>query len=191
MKLPLFQLYALLLHGESLHGPNLFYRIEPFRMCESVMDNEWSAVATAKVHNNRRLRLPPMVREDVVTEDRFKGDVVHWNHDARAHVILLSERDLESDRYESPGSTQVHEHQNTVTPPKELVYVVAENFERYNADDLFGKGCTVVYLANSDMVDEEPSCYYLLSTARFFALVDENTDTEDAVGPLLRSATPS
>lgn len=153
-----------------------------------MMDNEWKSITTAKVHNNRRVRVPPDIRENVVTEDQFKGEVVHWNYDNHAHVIVVSEGELQGDRYDSPGSSTVHQNQNTVTPPAALVDVVVEEFERFDPDDLFGKGSTVVYLATSGLLDGENVSYYLLSSQRFFGMLDENPESNDALGPVLKSA---
>jgi hypothetical protein len=154
------------------------------------MDNEWGSIDTAKVHNNRRVRVPPAIRKKVVEVDRYKGQVVSWNHDTHADVMMISRDEIEGERYASPGSSQIHENQNTVTPPKELVDEIAQEFERFEPDDLFGSGKTVVYFATTGMT-EYPASYYLMSMPRFFGMVDANSEEEGSLVQLLKSPTLS
>jgi hypothetical protein len=149
---------------------------------------EWAYIETAQIYNNRRTRLPPQIGKHVIIDDRYMGEVVNWNHDTEADVMLVSKFELEAERYDSAGNSKVHDHQNTVTPPKGLIDDIFEDIARYDVGEVFGRGKKMVYLATDEMVSEEPHSYYLVSSPRFFELLDENSEKDDSRAQLLKSA---
>lgn len=154
------------------------------------MNRSWSTIEIARVHQNRRMRLPPAVGEDVVVEDRYKGNVVTWNHDTHADVILVSAVELEDERYDSAGTTVLHERQNTVTPPKALIDEIGKEVEWIDPDEVIEKGKKMVYLANSNMMGSDPVSYYVLSGERFFRALDDIQDDSSSLGAELKNADP-
>jgi len=156
------------------------------------MAHEWAVIKTVKVHGNRRIRVSPAIKQYVVFDHKLYGDSVHWNLDSEAHAILMAAAELTDERYPSAGSTQLHEQQNTVTPPKELIDAIGADADDIGADEpaRFEKGSTAVYLAHEGMVDEEPITFYLLGASRVFDMFDENPADSESIGELLKSADP-
>jgi len=194
MKLPPIQLYVWLSHAEfrsgheAVHRGNLFHEYEPVHRQEPMRDTAWEVIETANVHNNTRIRCPPPIKEQVVFDHSVYGDSVHWGYDTDTNVLVVSAVKLDHDRYSSAETSRLHERQNTITPPSELLDTLEENLR--HTGGFFDVGSTVVYLATGIMSETEPYAYYLMRAARLFEMLDEDGTDESSLVRVLSKKTP-
>jgi len=144
--------------------------------------SDWDTIEAAKIHNNRRIRVPPEIGEQIIFEHSIYGDSVHWSRYTEANMMVISHSEPPDDRYSSAGTSQIHKRQNTVTPPKELLTALEDKLP--TPAGFFEPGEKVVYLATEKMTESEPYAYYFMRESRLFELIDENTTDDSLVGLL-------
>lgn len=117
-------------------------------------DEKYAWYRTETVKADRKLPLPREVQEALQNESRrlYEGDSpeIVWGYSKSADRIIISKHPLEKDDYESVAYSKIfkHDSKNTsIRPTKDL----PERFLKK-----FYKGKRFVYLATTDMIDENP-----------------------------------
>lgn len=120
-------------------------------------DEKYAWYRTETVKADRKLPLPREVQEALQNESRrlYEGDSpeIVWGYSKSADRIIISKHPLEKDDYESVVYSKIFKHDSkstSIRPTEDL----PERFLKK-----FYKGKRFVYLATSDMIDENPSSW--------------------------------
>jgi len=145
---------------------------------------DWEFLQTSGIYNNNRVSVPSPVAQNIITEDRI-GEVVFSYIQTESNVIVLSEsKDLENPMFDFIQKLEIHDQQNSVTFPKDLLDYIYQDLFGYNPEEVYSKGNNAVYIATKYMLDESPLAYFVMASPRFFKLLYEYDNDEDV--PTLR-----
>ncbi|WP_049996363.1 hypothetical protein [Halococcus sediminicola] len=157
------------------------------------MGSPWAIIQSANIHGSgksRKIRVPSELKDRVFYTHRVKskGECVEWHLDEYANVAVVAPVELENDRYISFGETTLHDHSNSITPPKKLLDSICEVLPDFRgADQLFPSGGTALYIAPHQMIYEVPYASYVLSSRRLFQMIDEDSTQEFSLSQLMQS----
>ncbi len=115
-------------------------------------DEKYAWYRTETVKADRKLPLPREVQESLQNESLDRPMIV-WGYSKSADRIIISKHSLEKDDYETVASSKIFKHDSknaSIRPTEDL----PERFLKK-----FYKGKRFVYLATSDMIDENPSSW--------------------------------
>jgi len=137
------------------------------------MNKEWKEIWTEKVTSNMQVNLPDDLEENITYEDPLHGHSVRWSFDTVAEVMIVSDRELSSDRYEVMASSQLT-GSGQIKPPSKLV----DRLPQVLYPDL-----RMVYLAHGEMLPEvpndEPRSVYLLTDNQAQRFLNEAPGEQD------------
>lgn len=129
---------------------------------ESTDQREWSFGQTVPVGDDRKLRLPGEVYEEIAFDHPLRpGRKVHWGYEVNSDYVVISKRELRADDYVPLDSTKVLESSpgdgektyRYIRPPDGFPNRILLKFER--ADNQF------TYYAHGDMLDDNPAAWLL------------------------------
>lgn len=134
------------------------------------MNKDWEEIWTEEVTSNLHINLPSDLEERITFEDPLHGPSIVWSHDEHADVMVVSDEELEKERYEHVKSTQIV-GPGQIRPPKDLM-------ERLSRPVY--PGLEIAYLAHEEMLPEDsvdassqPNSVYLLTESQVLTFMNE------------------
>jgi len=144
------------------------------------MTKDWEEFWTEEVTGNLHVNLPSKLEEKIAFDDPLEGPSVHWSLDKPADVMVISDQELEKDRYESIKTSQIIEN-GRIRPPKELLDEMT---------DPVYPGLRIVYLVHEGMLDDDPetpNSAYLLTDSQAREFLNETDLSGDSLRDDLQS----
>ncbi|PSQ47248.1 hypothetical protein BRD19_09870 [Halobacteriales archaeon SW_7_65_23] len=134
------------------------------------MNKDWEEIWTKEVTSNLHINLPSDLEERITFEDPLHGPSVVWSYDEHADVIVVSDEELEKDRYEHVKSTETV-GSGQIRPPKDLMEKTSRPIYQ---------GLIIAYLAHEEMLSEDsensssqPISVYLLTESQVLTFMNE------------------
>ena len=123
-----------------------------------------------KVRSNSQVNLPSDLEGRITYKDPLHGPSVEWSYDKHADVMVISDEELEKDRYKHIRSTQVV-GTGQIRLPSNLVDMLSRPIYI---------GLQIAYLAHEDMLPDDsedassqPNSVYLLTKSQVLKFMNE------------------
>jgi hypothetical protein len=123
---------------------------------------EWKIFRTVRVDSKNRIDVVEAL-DSLVYEHRFDGNCVYWSFDKEQEIIVVSNGELESSRFENYGRSAYYAHNGKIVPPSKLRELV---------DGEITPGKDAYYLADSNMHETETCSAFVLTTAQVSREID-------------------
>lgn len=143
------------------------------------MAKRWEEFWTQEVASNEQINLPSKLEERIGSSKPLEG-FVQWSVDKQAEVMVISNRKLQKDRYESIDHKKVT-GTGQIRPPNEVQDEIPDPVYR---------GVTVFFLVHEGMLDDDPetpNSAYLLTEAQAREFLNEVELTGDSLRNQLQS----
>jgi hypothetical protein len=136
------------------------------RMQEKTTDTEhegqWEIFTAVRVDSKNRIDVVDALTS-LVYEHRFDGNCIYWSFDKEQEIIVVSNGELGSSRFENYGRSAYYSHNEKIVPPANL---------RERVDGHISSGKEVYYLADSNMQESENCSAFVLTTAQISKEID-------------------
>jgi hypothetical protein len=125
-------------------------------------EDQWKIFRPVRVDSKNRIDVVEAL-DGLVYEHRFDGNCVYWSFDTEQEIIVVSNGELGSSRFENYGRSAYYAHNGKIVPPSKLRELV---------DGEISPGKEVYYLADSDMQESETCSAFVLTTAQVSREID-------------------
>lgn len=147
----------------------------------SIMQDAWDTIETTTVRSQNKINIPAPIQDVIVFDHLAYGPSVHWHVNTNQHVAILSNQQLNDDRYVHMARTDVLGGDKAIRPPNEVVDALSRPIY---------KNLTVAYLAHEAMTTGEKRSMYLLTESQVFDLIGPDSDERTSLREVLTD-TPS
>jgi len=127
------------------------------------MNSDWEMIETVTLEDKNKLKLPELLREEIVRNHQLSGKCVEWHIDEDTGIMVVANEELPSDRYPHGGRTKVYQTNGRIRPQGDVI-------DRIGID--LSKGDTLVYLVHGQMLSSAQKCAYVLTKEQCFDLVE-------------------
>jgi hypothetical protein len=143
------------------------------------MRRNWELIETSRIYSNCKISVPDEILSDISYNHRFDDLCVEWHIDDLTDRIVLSNKQLDTERFSNAGRTKVFKKNGYIRPRNTLL------------DDWgkeFSKGDLVVYLTHKRMEKGVTRALYLMTREQCFELIDDNPESEESLVRKLKEA---
>ena len=132
------------------------------RTTDNEGEGQWEIFRPVRVDSKKRIEVLEALN-DLVYKHRFDGNCVNWSFDKEQEIIVISNGELGSSRFENYGRSAYYSHNEKIVPPSKL---------RKLTDGEISPGKQVYYLSDSDMQEGETKSVFILTTEQVSKEID-------------------
>jgi hypothetical protein len=133
------------------------------------MNKQWERIWTEEASSNLHVNLPSELEETILFDHPAFGQSVQWHYDKNAEVIIVSNAELEKDRYEHIKRSE-RLGTGQIRPPKDILEKLVRPVY---------PGLQMAYLAHEEMLGGDssggsgPNSVYLLTDSQVRQFMNE------------------
>jgi hypothetical protein len=140
-------------------------------------DQQYAWYETREVKADRRIPLPANVQASLQNNSYPAGPAIAWGYSESADWMVLSRDPLKKEDYTSVDFNKIQ------NPEASSTYIRAPDKLPDQFLDIFYEGKSLVYLATTEMIDENPSSW-LVEKRKLMSLLPGAGDESEIVEPL-------
>lgn len=125
-------------------------------------EGQWKIFKPVRVDSKNRIGVVEAL-ESLVYEHRFDGNCVYWSFDKEQEIMVVSNGELGSSRFENYGRSAYYAHNGKIVPPSKLRELV---------DGEISTGKEAYYLADSGMQESETCSAFVLTMEQVSREID-------------------